>query len=145
MKSKSIVLNTISINFTVTFLMISTTIFSQQTAVWKGGYPGQPSEWNCPKNWSNFKVPDAFSHVIIPDVSSTSLANPVIKNCSVEVNSIFLQSNAKLIIEKDAQLVVNDAQNGFGNESGLILRGTLINTDVEKEIAIKKALAIQKE
>ncbi len=133
----------IKINFSIIFVLLATIVFCQPSVTWKGGSPGQPNEWNCPKNWSNYRVPDAFSNVIIPDVSTTSLANPIIQNCNVEVNSILLQSNATLTVELGAQLIIHDTQNGFGSGSGLILRGTLINIDQSKEIALKRALAIE--
>ena len=85
---------------------LATTLSAQNTVVWKGGTPGQENNWNCPKNWSKYKVPDEFSDVVIPDVSSTTHATPVIKSGTFEVNSIQIQSNAQLTIESGARLVV---------------------------------------
>lgn len=92
--------------FTTLFLLLNTSVFSQINTTWKGGTPGMENDWNCPKNWSTYKVPDAFSNVIIHDVSTTSLATPIIKNGKVEVNSLFLDTKASLTVEESAQLVV---------------------------------------
>jgi hypothetical protein len=102
---------------------------AQNKVTWKGGAPGQETNWNCPKNWSNYRVPDEFSDVVIPDVSTTSLAAPVIKSGSFEVNSIQLLSNASLTIGQDAQLVVHNTENGFAQEGGLQLKGSLLLLD----------------
>ena len=71
------------------------------------------NEWNCPKNWSAYAVPDAFSNVIIPDVSTTSLASPVIKDGTVEVNTLFLGADASLTVEVGAQLVILEKAGSF--------------------------------
>lgn len=100
---------------------LSTNLFSQQrpidssqrTTTWKGGAPGMENDWNCPKNWSNYRVPDKFDNVIIPDVSTTTLAPPVIKNGRVEVNSLYLDTNANLIVHESAQLVVFQREASF--------------------------------
>lgn len=100
---------------------LTTTAFSQQrpidssqrTTTWKGGAPGMENEWNCPKNWSNYSVPDEFDNVIIPDVSTTTQAAPVIKNGKVEVNSLYMDTNAKLIVDESAQLVVFQREASF--------------------------------
>ncbi len=130
------------LTFTTILLAIATMAFAQNQVTWKGGTPGTPQEWNCPKNWSNYKVPDAFSDVIIPDISTTSLANPIIQNGMFEVNSIMLLSNATLTVEADAHLVVYNILNGFGKETGLILRGTIQIMDNSNESVSKKSLAV---
>ena len=94
-------------------LLCCTTGFSQITTTWKGGAPGLENDWNCPRNWSNYAVPDAFSNVIIPDVSTTSLAAPLLKTGKVEVNTLFLESNAKFTVEEGAQLVVLQESGSF--------------------------------
>lgn len=87
-------------------LFLDTNVFAQISTTWKGGTPGRANDWNCPKNWSNHTVPNAFSDVIIPDVSTTTMASPIIKTGRVEVNSLFLYTNASLTLEESAQLVI---------------------------------------
>lgn len=107
-------------------LLLHTTAFSQRTNgwydgsqgtnIWKGGTPGMESDWHCAKNWSKYKVPDAFSDVIIPDVSSTTLVMPVIKDGRAEANSLFIYPNASLTIDGPAQLVVFQPESAYFKE-----------------------------
>ena len=94
-------------------LVFSTNLFSQITTTWKGGAPGMETDWYCAKNWSNYAVPDAFSNVVIPAVSTTSLSSPVIKAGKVEVNTLFLETTATFTVEEGAQLVVFDKAGSF--------------------------------
>ena len=104
---------------------LTITVFSQKNNTWKGGAPGLENDWNCPKNWSAYAVPDDFTNVFIPDVSSTSLSQPVIKSGKVEINSLFIASNVVLTIGKDAQLVVLATAEGV-NHQRVKLYGSLI-------------------
>ncbi|MBK9014077.1 MAG: hypothetical protein IPM82_08280 [Saprospiraceae bacterium] len=102
--------------------------------------PGMENDWNCPKNWSTYSVPNAFSNVFIPDVSTTTLAAPVIKNGRMEVNSLFLETNAFLTVEESAQLVVFE-QSGSYFQDNLHLKGMMFIHDgtVEKDIKASTA------
>lgn len=80
--------------------------FSQRAITWKGGTPGMQNEWFCPQNWSSTSLPNEFSDVIIPDVSSSTFAPPCIKEGNIQINSLRLQSNASLTIADDASLTV---------------------------------------
>ncbi len=97
-----------AIGLLLSALLLCTDAFSQIANTWKGGAPGLENDWNCPKNWSAFRVPDAFTDVIIPDASSTTQAPPVIQSGQLEVNSLFMETNAQLTIRESAQLVVID-------------------------------------
>lgn len=116
---------TFAIALNLLLLSFNSTL-AQNAVVWKGGTPGRETSWDCDKNWSNYKVPDAFSDVVIPDVSTTSFSPPSIKAGAYEVNSIQLQSNAQLTIEKGAQLIVYGSVYGFEKGSGLLLKGTVL-------------------
>ena len=89
---------------------ISTSAFAQKVAIWKGGTPGQVTEWNCPKNWKEGQVPNEFSQVVIPDVRSSTFNNPVIASGEVEVWRILIHSGASLRIGKGARLIHECAQ-----------------------------------
>lgn len=121
----TIMKTTIIASATLFLLTLSTTAFAQKSSTWKGGTPGQENNWNCSKNWSTNAVPDDFSNVIIPDVSSATQAMPVIKSGSVEINAISITSNAMLTIEKDAQLIVFEQAEGI-EANNLQLKGSLV-------------------
>lgn len=86
---------------------------AQRSITWKGGTSGMKNDWFCPQNWSTSSVPDEFSDVIIPDVSTSTFATPVIKSGEVEINSLQILSNAMLTIEKAATVVINSRVTGL--------------------------------
>jgi len=94
-------------------VLLSNAAFAQRTVVWKGGTPGQETNWHCPKNWSTYRLPDEFSNVVIPDLSSMTQANPIIRSGMVEVNALRIESRALLTIATDACLVVHDYTEGI--------------------------------
>lgn len=102
----SILSNTRWLLLTILFIA-SISVNAQKTITWKGGTPGQPNEWYCPQNWSTSSVPDEFSDVVIPDVSTSSFSLPVIRSGKVEVNSLHVQHQGGLTIAKEAALIVN--------------------------------------
>ena len=120
---KKSAITTIGLVFTALFLLLSTAAFTQWsniwkgapegTNIWKGGTPGMENDWYCPKNWSKYKVPDAFSDVIIPDVSSTTLSMPVIKDGRAEAHSLFIYPAASLTVAEPAQLVVYQPESAY--------------------------------
>lgn len=113
----------------IAIIIASITNFSQaqpqNTNFWKGGTPGQTTNWNCPENWSLGKVPDPFQNVIIPDVSTGSGVYPIIKTGGLEVHDLVLEAGAILEIQKQGSLKVEGYFEGFGNFS-LITDGTLV-------------------
>ncbi len=87
-------------------ILIAGNSYAQRAITWKGGTPGMKNDWFCPQNWSTSSVPDEFSDVIIPDVSTSTFASPVIKSGDVEINSLQILSNAVLTIDKAASVIV---------------------------------------
>lgn len=81
---------------------------AQKTATWKGGTPGRVSDWNCATNWKEGRVPDEFSNVFIPDVSTSTFNYPIIKNGSVEIASLQCAPGAKLTLLNHAEIIVLD-------------------------------------
>ena len=110
------------------FTMISTITIAQNTVTWKGGTPGKETSWNEAKNWSNNRVPDEFSDVIIPDVSTSTFSTPVIKEGTIELNSIMIESNAQLTVDVSAKVIVYSHTEGLMKDN-LQLRGSLIVLD----------------
>ncbi len=91
----------------VALLTLSTAqLFSQKTIEWKGGFPGHETDWACPQNWSGNTVPNEFSDVIIPDVSTQSRALPVIKSGSVAVRSLSVDAGSIVFVSKGAGLLI---------------------------------------
>lgn len=128
---KTIFSSTIRLTLTTLMLALCTNAFSQRTVTWEGGTPGHENEWNYAKNWSNDAVPDAFSNVIISDVSTSSLSCPIIKKGKAEVNSLFIEPSAFLTIEKVAQLIVFEDAEGI-SPSNLKVNGAIILVKEEK-------------
>ncbi len=93
-------------------MIISISSFAQKSITWKGGTLGMETEWFCPQNWSTSSVPDEFSNVIIPDVSTSSFSLPVISSGQVEINSLVILYNGSITIAKSAILIVLDMVNG---------------------------------
>ncbi|MCB0677498.1 MAG: hypothetical protein KDC30_12455 [Saprospiraceae bacterium] len=107
------------------FALFSTTLIAQQAITWKGGTPGRESDWNEPRNWSTNCLPNEFSDLIIPDVSTTTFSTPVIKEGIVEINSLTIASNSKLTIQSPARLIVYSYLEGV-NEYNLVEEGALL-------------------
>ncbi len=81
---------------------------AQIANTWKGGTPGQETNWDCSKNWSLGRIPDAFDNVIIPDVTTSARKFPVIQSGSIEINQLDIQSNATLTVQGKVCILVND-------------------------------------
>lgn len=88
------------------FLLIQDTVSAQKRVTWKGGSPGRETDWNYPGNWSDGAVPNCFSDVVIPDVSTGSGRYPVIGSGAFEVNTLVMYSGAALSIRPTARLQV---------------------------------------
>lgn len=89
------------------FLFIALDSYAQREIVWKGGTPGQESEWFCASNWIPERIPDEFSNVIIPDVSTSSRAYPEIKGEQVvAINEIRVYTTAELLVDKQSSLLI---------------------------------------
>ncbi|MFT5165661.1 MAG: hypothetical protein ACI8P3_000889 [Saprospiraceae bacterium] len=126
----------------ITILTLTTTFtFAQQSVTWKGGTPGKETNWNEAKNWSNNKVPNEFSDVMIPDVSTSTFSDPVIKEGTVELNSISIGSNGQLTVEASAKVIIHGHAEGIIKEN-LNLKGTLFvmeefaNSDFENIVVL---------
>ncbi|MFN0035682.1 MAG: hypothetical protein ACKVUS_11490 [Saprospiraceae bacterium] len=100
--------------FAAIILISQTALLAQKTATWKGGTPGKPTDWNCATNWKEGRLPNEFSQVIIPDVSSSSFSNPMLISGEVEVWSILIHAGASLRIGKNARLIaIAQEEHGF--------------------------------
>ena len=92
------------------------------------------NDWYCPQNWSTSSVPDEFSNVIIPDVSTSSFAEPAIMEGRVLINSILIQHNGSLTIAHDAVLHIIDNAVGIKLEN-LNIDGSLVfESDLQRTL-----------
>ncbi len=107
------------------FFGFSFSLTAQKLATWKGGTPGQPTEWNCPTNWEEGRIPNEFSQVVIPDVSSSTFSNPALNSGEVEIWSLQILSGATLKIGKSARLIATaqDSRAFMALEEGIIREG----------------------
>ena len=121
----------------MSLLFLVSTSFTQNDVNWIGGTPGLENAWNEPRNWSKYRVPDAFSDVIIPDVSTTTRAYPHIpQGMVVELSSLLITSGANLSLEQGAQLIIHEYQFGLENEHLNILGSIIIRPGDAAENAI---------
>jgi hypothetical protein len=101
---------------------------AQQTAIWKGGFPGQENNWNCPRNWNLQKVPDANCHTVIPMLLSEQKNYPVLSSPDQEVYSLVIEANAELTILPNGKIHIlglSPYDKPFWNSGTLKLSGTL--------------------
>lgn len=103
----------------------ATCAFSQKSITWIGGTPGKETNWNEARNWSGHTLPNEFSNVIIPDVSSSTFSYPVIKDGIVELNSLLVVSSALIVIEPGAELIIDGYAEGLTPKT-MQLRGSLM-------------------
>ena len=115
-------------NLFVLILTITAVTYStaQNTVTWLGGTPGNETNWNEAKNWSNQRVPNVFSNVWISDVSTRTRALPVIEAGTVELNTLTVESLAALTVQQNAHLVVYGSVTGKEN---LRIKGTVLIID----------------
>jgi hypothetical protein len=73
--------------------------FCQVTSIWKGNTPGHEVQWEYASNWSNNRIPDEFTDVIIPLDITLGKNYPVIRTLNVEVNSLFIEAGAEILID----------------------------------------------
>ena len=95
---------------------------AQAQMVWKGGSPGQETQWNEPDNWSQNRIPAANDLVIIPNTGGEY--DPVIDQPIAPIYFLEIQGGASLHILSTGILVVDG---GNSPEDGILLVGDLVN------------------
>ncbi len=107
--------NTIEkISFFIMLVLSATELNAQLQNTWVGGTPGRPTDWNVASNWSRQQVPGAFDDILVPNTSTTTFLYPTIAG-NVEINSLTIESGAKLVILETGILKLNSA--GAMNEA----------------------------
>lgn len=89
--------------FALFILSFSFSICAQTTTIWKGGKPGRTTDWNCPSNWSEGRVPDEFTQVIIP---FGVIYYPVIQSTETPIDALLMEGGTLLTIKDGAELVI---------------------------------------
>ncbi len=114
----------------IALFLIPRSLDAQKIATWKGGAPGHATDWNYPANWKEGRVPNEFSYVVIPDVSTSTFSNPVLQGEQVEIWSLQIFSGAKLRIGKSARLIVTgqDSRAFLAMQEGDVSQGDTANS-----------------
>lgn len=103
------------------FFFLHVAVLSQTTAVWIGGTPGMPTEWNCASNWSESRVPDENAQVIIP---SDLIFYPVIRSQVPDIDAMLVSGGAMLTIEDGVTLTI---LGDTGRLNVLTVHGKILN------------------
>lgn len=114
---------TISIVLTL-FLSYSFCLSAQTTVTWQGGKPGRTTDWNCPANWSEGRVPDEFTQVIIPTGANFY---PTIRYAPTPIDALLMEGGTKLTIQTGAMLSILGETGIF---DGLTVLGHIENNGI---------------
>jgi hypothetical protein len=95
-------------------VLFAETMTSQTTSRWNGNTPGHERDWFLAANWSNNRVPDEFSDVIIPVDISIDRNYPVINGgtTTVEINSLSIWPGATITL-KTGTLSILDPERSY--------------------------------
>lgn len=107
----------------VILCFVSSVIIAQDVHVWKGGTPGNETNWDEPKNWSNHEVPSEESYVVIKFENTGHYSQPEI-NGKVVIASLELQSNARLKINSAGELLIDGT---YTYTEGITMYGGKLN------------------
>ena len=121
---------------TLLFLANLSSLQAQTANVWKGGFPGHESDWNHNRNWSLGKTPDVFDRVIIPDVSTSTLKYPIVKEGAIEVQTLEIRPGASLTLLRSARIVADKfVCHGacIGCEQRVLVEGPKTTTTVSQQ------------
>lgn len=109
----------------ILLLFIVLSLNGQNLIVWKGGFPGQESEWNLPQNWEGNQLPDEDSYVIIKWINSGHNAQPIL-NSFTKITSLEVHADAQLVIGQQGELVIDGSYN---YSSGVLLYNGKVKND----------------
>ena len=123
----------------ILILSFSFSLSAQTSATWKGGKPGRTTDWNCPDNWTQGRVPDEFTQVIIPFGANYY---PVIQSAPAPIDALLIEGGASLTIQNGAKLTIlceTDIFNGITVLGQIWNDGTLnIGEPVQQNTAFLK-------
>ncbi len=102
--------------------LVSIQCFSQISSKWRGNTPGHEHDWYYPSNWSNNRIPDEFTDVIIQVDISSSYRYPVIHYGDLEINSLHIWPGACLTI-KNGEVAVLDIERSNYLRSQILGKG----------------------
>lgn len=110
-------------------MLFSISSFAQTTAHWKGGTPGKKNCWHEAKNWSDNRVPDEFTYVVIEALNTGHHALPVISQ-EIEVGGIDIYGGASLTIKNTGSVTIDGSDfytEGITNTGGKIYNHGVIH------------------
>jgi hypothetical protein len=105
----------------ILILAFNFSLSAQTTATWKGGKPGRATDWNCHANWSEGRVPDEFTKVII---LTGKHYYPVIEDDATPIDALLIEGGATLTIKDKANLTILGET---GRLEGIIVFGQIEN------------------
>lgn len=110
------------------FMYLISSSLHAETNTWKGGTPGDETNWMNPRNWCANTVPTEISDVVIPNISTTGSHYPIVKSKVEPIGSLLISGGAKLFIEESGLLIVDGRE--VYNYGILNLGYILINGEV---------------
>ncbi len=119
--------------FFATAMLLPLTLLQGQS-IWSGKGIGKQNDWMDTRNWEQHRLPDTWDKVILP-YRPGNLNEPVfIRNRSIKIAALEMQSGSRLEISKGSQLIIDGSD--IYDYGILLLGGTLVN---EGEIIIINA------
>jgi hypothetical protein len=110
--------------FTLLLTLSATWMTGQVTSIWIGDTPGHRTDWHQPYNWSNQRVPDEFTDVIIPLDETQSNNYPVYATGSAEINSLNIWPGAILHIKGGELIILDTGKNVYSPDQ---IKGSIRN------------------
>lgn len=124
----------------VLILGFQVSLNGQKMTTWQGGKPGRTTDWNCPANWSEGRVPDEFTQVVIPTGAN---CYPVIQSAQVPIDALLLEAGARLTVQSGATLSILGETGIF---DGITLLGHIENNgrlEIGETVTVSTALLKQ--
>jgi hypothetical protein len=90
----------------VSFYLYQCALGAQNPVVWKGGMPGRPADWNCPRNWNTNRVPGVLDRVVIADVRTRGSFFPIVGTEVEPIAALLVEAGAELTIARGGRLLV---------------------------------------
>lgn len=113
--------------YTIFLVVLATTLSAQNYNYWIGGYPGKEHQWNWYANWSEKKVPDINTDVVIGKCHKKGQVYPHVSDI-VQINSLKILDNAKLQIGQHGFVLIHNTRSDGVVNLGTITRINAVYT-----------------
>lgn len=102
--------------FTLVLALTAAWLPGQVTSIWIGDMPGHKTDWHQPYNWSNQRIPDEFTDVVIPLDETQSNNYPVYSEGREEINSLNIWPGAILQVRGGELIILDTGKNVYSPE-----------------------------